>query len=273
MIQGHLQKMRTQLADPVQYQLPLDDQLVGLNDYLGQPIELIFQGEIACAHCGRLTKKSYSQGFCFVCMRKLAQCDLCILKPETCHFAAGTCREPDWGLAHCMQPHIVYLSNTSGLKVGITRQSQVPTRWIDQGASQALPIFRVQSRLQSGKLEVLLSQHVADKTDWRKLLKGEAEPLDLVAARDQLLEACAAEIQALESEFGPDAIERLPNASVEAILYPVLAYPDKIKAHNFDKQPQVSGKLLGIKGQYLMLDSGVLNVRKFGSYLVEFRTL
>lgn len=270
MIRGHLRKMRNQLGSPVRYQLPLDEQLVDLNACLGQTIRLHYQGEIACAHCGRLTKKSYNQGFCFVCMRTLAQCDLCILKPETCHYAAGTCREPEWGEANCMQPHIVYLANTSGLKVGITRQSQVPTRWIDQGATQALPICRVQTRLQSGKMEVILKQHVADKTDWRKMLKGVSMPADLPSERDRLAAECATEIEGLSEEFGPGAIELLPAEAPVDIEYPVLEYPDKVKSLNFDKQPQVEGRLLGIKGQYLMLDTGVINIRKFGSYLVDF---
>lgn len=272
MMQGHLKKMQVELKDPVRYQLPLDEQLVDLNACLGQTIELVYRDEIACANCGKPTKKSYSQGFCFVCMRKLAQCDMCILKPETCHYAAGTCREPEWGETHCMQPHVVYLANSSGLKVGITRQSQVPTRWIDQGAAQALPIFRVQNRLQSGLMEVILKQHVADKTDWRKLLKDEPEPIDLPAERDRLVAECAAEIDALSQTLVADAIEPLVGESVVEIAYPVLEYPAKIKSLNLDKNPEVRGRLLGIKGQYLMLDSGVINIRKYGSYLVSFDT-
>jgi hypothetical protein len=66
------------------------------------------------------------------------------MKPETCHYHLGTCREPDWAQNHCFRPHIVYLANSSGVKVGITRKTQIPTRWLDQGASQALPIFEVQ---------------------------------------------------------------------------------------------------------------------------------
>jgi len=270
MIEGELRKMIVELASPVRYQLPLGEHRVCLNDYLGQSIQLHYQGEIACANCGRLTKKSYSQGFCFVCMRKLAQCDMCIMKPETCHYAAGTCREPEWGEAHCMKPHVVYLANSSGLKVGITRQTQVPTRWIDQGASQALPIMRVQTRLHSGLVEVLLKQHVADKTDWRKMLKGDPEVRHLPAERDRLLGETAHELQALEAELGADSIEYLPDADVVTIQYPVLEYPKTIKSHNFDKNPLVEGRLLGIKGQYLIFDTGVINIRKFGSYRVAF---
>src|SRR5690606_39924851 len=113
--------------------------------------------------------------------------DLCIVSPERCHYEQGTCREPAWGEQFCMTDHIVYLANSSGLKVGITRASQIPTRWIDQRASQALPIMRVATRQQSGMVEGLLRGQVADKTNWRALLRGEPAPLDLPAGRDRLL--------------------------------------------------------------------------------------
>lgn len=171
-VQGTLSKLKSTLVEPIQYQLPVGDNLVSLNDYFGKPITLTFTGNIFCSNCGKKTKKSYSQGHCYVCMKKLASCDMCIMKPETCHFDQGTCREPKWGEENCMIPHYVYLANTSGLKVGITRHTQIPTRWIDQGATQALPIFKVQTRHQSGLVEVALAQFIADKTNWRNMLKG-----------------------------------------------------------------------------------------------------
>src|SRR5690554_3510233 len=151
--EGSIRKMLGTLGEPVRYALPLGDEQLPLNDLLGRTIRLEALGEIRCQHCNRLTKKSYSQGFCFPCMKKLAQCDLCIVSPERCHYEQGTCREPAWGEQFCMTDHIVYLANSSGLKVGITRASQIPTRWIDQGASQALPIMRVATRQQSGMVE------------------------------------------------------------------------------------------------------------------------
>ncbi len=265
-ISGGLAKMVTTLGETVQYRLPVGDELVGLNEFIGQPIRLKHEGTIHCVACGRKTKKSYSQGHCYPCSQKLASCDLCIMKPETCHYAKGTCREPEWGEANCMQDHFVYLANTSGLKVGITRGSQVPTRWMDQGATQALPIFRVSTRLISGLVEVICKNHVADKTDWRKMLKGDGEPMDLPARRDELLELCAAELDGLREEQGDEAITLLPDAEVVEIRYPVLEYPAKVSALNLDKTPEVEGVLRGIKGQYLILDSGVLNIRKYGGY-------
>ncbi|MDH5181267.1 MAG: DUF2797 domain-containing protein [Gammaproteobacteria bacterium] len=266
---GNLLKMHTSLAVPVEYQLPVGDTLLPLNDLIGNKLTLEYTGEINCIHCGRKSNKSFSQGYCFPCFKSLAQCDMCIVKPETCHFHAGTCREPDWAQDHCMQPHFVYLANSSGIKVGITRGSQIPTRWIDQGASSAMPIFKAKDRLTSGKLEMALKQHVADKTDWRKMLKGEPDSMDLAARRDEIVNATTKELKQLEKELGCDAFEFLPAERQQAIVYPVQHYPLKVTAHNLDKTPKVSGVLQGIKGQYLIFDNGVMNIRKYGGYKVK----
>lgn len=167
-----------------------------------------------------------------------------------------------------MQPHFVYLSNTSGIKVGITRQTQIPTRWVDQGATEALPIFKVQTRLQSGLVEVMCKNHVADRTDWRRMLKGDGDPVDLHAVRDELIALCDDELEAFRQRFGADALQPLPDAETASLRYPVDSYPAKVTALNLDKTPTIEGTLQGIKGQYLILDSGVLNVRKYTGYKV-----
>lgn len=266
---GCLDKMTTELGNPVIYRLPLGEQLLDLNPLIGQKISLDYSGKIFCTHCQNKTSKSFNQGYCYPCFIKLAQCDMCIMKPETCHFSEGTCREPDWGQAFCYQPHYVYLANSSGIKVGITRQTQIPTRWIDQGAVQALPIFKVSSRHISGLVEVAIAEHVSDKTSWQQMLKNNVEPIDLKTIRDQLLNQCQARLAAISQQFGADAIEALPAAESIDIHYPVLQYPSKVKSFNFDKDPKVSGVLQGIKGQYLLLDTGVINIRKFTGYEVE----
>lgn len=264
--EGCVAKMRTELGDVVQYALPLGDQVVALNPLIGQTVRLEFTGFIQCVACSRLTKKSFNQGYCYPCFKKLAQCDMCIMSPERCHFAAGTCREPEWGEANCNIDHFVYLANTSGLKVGITRHSQIPTRWIDQGASQALPIARVSSRYLSGLLEVQISKSVADKTAWQTMLKGAPEPIGLVAKRDEIKGLYATELDELQNRHGLQSIQWLEDQNPVDIRFPVTAYPEKVKALNFDKQVTVEGCLLGIKGQYLIFDTGVLNIRKFGGY-------
>lgn len=270
MFKGHLRKMDSGLSNPVEYQLVLGEERVGLNQYLGRKVSLEFIGEINCINCGKDLKKTYAGGYCFNCSQTLARCDLCILKPELCHFHKGTCREPEWGEANCMIPHYVYLSNTSELKVGITRTTQVPTRWIDQGAIAALPILKVSTRLQSGIFEVLISDFVSDKTNWRKMLKGEISSLDLKLERDQLFDQVGEQLDELESEYGEDQIEILEDEEVVNIEYPVLEYPQTVKSLSFDKLPKVEGTLLGIKGQYLIFDIGVINIRKHTGYLATF---
>lgn len=269
---GSLSKMAVRLGETAQYAFRLDEQEVPVNPLLGKRVRLEFLGAIHCTHCGRKTKKSFSQGYCYPCFTKLAQCDSCIVSPEKCHFDAGTCREPEWGERFCMTDHVVYLANSSGVKVGITRASQIPTRWLDQGASQALPIFRVATRQQSGLVEDLLRTQVADKTNWRALLKGDAVPLDLPAIRDQLLESCADGIAALQQRFGLQAIQPVSDADVLEIRYPVEAYPTKVASHDLEKTPVVEGILRGIKGQYLILDTGVINLRKYTAYQVAVLT-
>jgi len=178
---GPVSKMKTELAGPVVYTLQLGNTPVNMNEYVGKPLELHYTGAINCVHCDRKTNKSFNQGFCYPCFKRLAQCDSCIVSPEKCHYAQGTCREPEWGEANCLRDHFVYLANTSGLKVGITRGTQIPTRWMDQGATQALPIFRVDTRLLSGLVEVTFKDHIADKTNWQAMLKGNADDRDLFA--------------------------------------------------------------------------------------------
>ena len=267
--EGALSKMRVERSSPVNYRLTLGSDSIPMNELLGQTVRIEYTGMITCCHCGRQTKKSFNQGYCFPCFKKLAQCDSCIVSPEKCHYFAGTCREPEWADQHCMQSHIVYLANSSGVKVGITRINQLPTRWIDQGAVQALPIFRVANRLQSGLVEVLLKEHVADKTNWQAMLKGPPESVDLIVVRDGLVDKCQSEIGKLQEQFGLQAIQFVTDAAVVDISYPVLAYPTKVKSFNLDRNAVVEGCLMGIKGQYLILDTGVINIRKFGSYHVR----
>ena len=271
---GSLKKMHVRLeldkSKPVQYELPIGEQLVALNSLIGKPIKLIYTGKIACMHCNRSIKRSFNQGYCYPCFISLAQCDMCIMKPETCHYAAGTCREPSWGEKFCFQPHMVYLANSSGIKVGITRQTQIPTRWIDQGAVQALPIFKVQSRYISGLIEIAIAKHVSDKTSWQQMLKNKPEPVDLAAKRDELMDTCKVEMAEISQRFGQGAIEFLADELPVELHFPVDSYPVKVKSFNLDKDAEVSGVLHGIKGQYLMLDTGVINIRKFAGYEVEF---
>src|SRR5690554_1258397 len=264
--------MPAEAGDPVAYTLAVGDARIALNDLMGRKVRIDFEGVIRCIHCDRATRKSFNQGYCYPCFRKLAACDSCIMSPEKCHFHLGTCREPEWGEAHCMVEHVVYLANSSGLKVGITRGTQVPTRWIDQGAVDAIPMLRVDSRYLAGLAEVACKKHVADRTNWRTMLRGDAVELNLVKARTRVLALIADDLAALRQTHGQNSIREV-NEEGLGLSYPVQSWPEKIKTHNLDKSPEIGGTLEGIKGQYLILDTGVINIRKFTGYQVRFRVM
>ncbi len=263
-LQGNISKMQTKLESPVAYGLPLGEHLIPLNPLIGQKISLKYKGQINDIYDGQPIKKSYGQGFSYKNFITLARCDSCIVKPELCHFEQGTCREPEWGETHCFQPHYVYLANTSGLKVGITRETQIPTRWIDQGASFALPILKVSDRKTSGLIEVEVSKEIDDKTNWRKMLQGKIDDVDLYQERENIFETLSDLLDDLEAE---DLDEE-----VVVITYPIESLPEKIKSLGFDKNSLIEGTLIGIKGQYLILDTGVLNIRKHQGYHIELTT-
>ena len=268
--QGNIRKMRVTTDDAhlAHYQLPVSDQLVEMNELIGHDVTVTHSGTINCVHCGNKTKKSFNQGYCYRCLTTLAQCDSCIIRPETCHYDAGTCREPKWGEENCLSDHFVYLANTGTIKVGITRHvtDHISSRWLDQGATQAMPIMRVQNRLISGLVETAFKSHIADKTNWRTMLKGQPELQDLNDLKEKLLVEVEDDLDMITEEYGFQAIDQLDAEAVE-IHYPVRHYPEKIKSINLDKEGTFSGKLLGMKAQYWMLDGDrVINMRKYAGY-------
>ncbi|AFS37245.1 DUF2797 domain-containing protein [Alteromonas macleodii] len=270
---GMLKKMRTSAdeSNTVHYSLPIGDELVDINSLIGKEVTVTYSGEINCVHCNRKTKKSFNQGYCYPCLISLAQCDSCIIKPEKCHYHEGTCREPQWGEEHCLSEHFVYLANTGTVKVGITRQvtEGVSTRWMDQGATQATVMLRVPDRLTSGLVETLCKDHIADKTNWRTMLKGKPDEVDLEQVKTELMGKIESELEALKQEKGLQAVSEV-TTPIHDIHYPVEDYPVKIKSLNLDKTPSFTGVLQGIKGQYWMLDGDrVINIRKFAGYNVD----
>lgn len=271
-VTGHLRKMHTSLDETgtVNYKLPIDDELISLNEALGQKITITFTKTITCIHCNSKTNKSFNQGYCYKCFQRLAECDSCIMSPEKCHYYQGTCRDENWADKHCMMPHTVYLSNTSKAKVGITRNNQLPTRFIDQGATQALPIMQVQTRQLSGFIEVIIKQHISDKTSWQNMLKSHPVDILLAEIRDELLTTCFSEITELQDKYGILALNPLLQAPILNINYPVLHYPKKVRSYNLDKEVSINDTLVGIKGQYLILSDGVINIRKYTGYQVDF---
>lgn len=265
---GTIRKLKAELFSPIEYKLPIGDEVVSLNELLGKKMTLKFLGEINCIQCQRKTTKSFQQGYCFPCYRHLLECNLCIIHPERCRYPEIECPN-NWAHASCSQPHIVYLANSSDLKVGITRETQIPIRWIDQGALQAMPIFKVTNRKQAGLLEVILKQFVGDKTNWRRMISENIENIDLKMKMNELLVLASQPIKDLQEKF-ENKIEQLSDPQIVHFHYPILKLPTKIQALNFEKTPIIEGQLLGIKGQYLLLDIGVINIRKYGGYKIEF---
>ncbi len=236
------------------------DQHLPLTQALGRRLTLTFSGAVSCVHCGRVSKRSFGSGYCYPCFKSLARCDLCMVSPNRCHHHLGTCREPEWGESFCMQPHIVYLANTTGLKVGITREGRQQGRWMDQGAVMGLPILAALTRRDAGLAEVAIAAKMSDKTAWQQLVSGDPEPVDLVESRNRL--------KAENLEL-PAGVSWLAETQPVQFHYPVMQYPTLTKQLRAAADARLTGTLLGIKGQYLLLSTGVFNVRRFTGYHVE----
>ena len=245
--------------DTIQYQMGE----IALNPLLGKNISLNFTGKIQCVHCSREIKKTFMDGYCYPCFQSLARCDFCILKPELCHYHKGTCREPKWGEENCLIKHVVYLSNTSGLKVGITRQHKKFERWVDQGAVEAVVLAVVPERLISGQMEIQLANEISDKTDWRALILGKIKEVDLLAERERISKI-------IHADFASYLVDFVSEEKVYKFNYPILNYPQKVKSHNFDKEHLLEGQLEGIRGQYIFVGDKAVNARKYAGYEMNF---
>ena len=256
---GRILKMKSKLGDKVIYHLPVENELVSMNELVGKNISLTFQNEIYCTNCGKKTNKSF-QGFCWNCFSTSAENSECILRPELCRAHEGIGRDMEWEREHHLQEHFVYLALSSEIKVGVTRSTQVPTRWIDQGASSVIRLAKVPYRYLAGAIEVEFKKHFTDKTNWQKMLKGETKVgINLAAEKKKA------------KEFLPDELKKYysEDDSVTELNYPVIKYPLKVKSIDFEKQNVLAGKLQGIKGQYLIMeDNSVLNIRKHEGYVV-----
>jgi hypothetical protein len=259
--EGNIIKMAAELANPIQYFFRFSDEIIPANEFLGKKIQLEFTHQINCVNCGRKTPKSFSQGFCYPCFANSPENAECIIHPELCRGHLGEGRDPAWELENHVQPHVVYLALSSGVKVGVTRSTQVPTRWIDQGASAAIELARTTNRYEAGVIEVALKKYMNDKTNWQKMLKGEVGGFSLNDEKEKAKNLIPEEFQHLYSE----------NMEVTELIYPILSHPTKVESCSFDKTNTISGQLSGIKGQYLIFDDGrVLNLRNASGYYVVF---
>ncbi len=258
--EGVLNKMQTQFETPIQYFLIFQDSFLNVNQLLNKNIEINFVG-FQCLNCGK-KKKIFRQGFCYDCFFLSPAVGDWIMKPElsTAHLGIQD-RDLAYEEKVQLQPHIVYLALSSEVKVGVTRKTQVPTRWIDQGAEKAISIVEVPNRYLAGITEVALKSHFADKTNWRKMLTNDIVFTDLIKEREKL------------QSLLPDEVQQyfhLEKNDLYEMNYPVLEYPSKINSLSLDKTPNYSGKLIGIKGQYLIFEDGtVFNIRGNEGYIVR----
>lgn len=261
--QGVLRKMNTEFGQPIQYFLIFENDFLNMNQLLNKTISIQFV-KYQCLNCG-LDKPIYRQGFDKQCFYEVPQAADWIMRPElsTAHLDKED-RDLEYEKKVQLQPHIVYLANSSNVKVGVTRKTQVPTRWIDQGAHEAIEIVEVPNRYLAGITEVALKEHVSDKTNWRKMLKNEIEEENLVDWRDRL-----------KNYIPNDAKEYFIDTNTETNLdFPVLQYPEKPKSLNLGKTPEYTGKLVGIKGQYLIFeDQTVFNIRANEGLVVAINIL
>ncbi len=258
--EGTLSKMQTELGNPIQYYLVFEDSFINMNQLLGREIEVSLRG-YQCLNCGK-QKKIFRQGFCYDCFYGSASAGDWIMRPElsTAHLGIAD-RDLEYESKVQLQPHVVYLAGSTEMKVGVTRNTQVPTRWIDQGAEKAVAIFEVPNRYLAGITEVALKAHYKDKINWKKMLTCDDCEHDIIAER---LKSALHLPDEVKEYFIPEKID------LYELKYPVLQYPKTIKSISLDKTQSFSGKLMGIKGQYLIFeDGGVFNVRAFEGYKVS----
>ncbi|HNS30643.1 MAG TPA: DUF2797 domain-containing protein [Tenuifilaceae bacterium] len=245
------------------YELEMGSTKLDLADIIDKSINLRFLNRITCISCGRDTKKSYGQGYCYPCFISVPQTEECVFRPELCRAHEGEARDMKYAEQNCLVDQYVYLALSGGLKVGVTRYHQVPIRWVDQGAVRAIKVAIAQNRYLAGLIEVELKKIYADKTNWRKMLMGNDPRKDLTEKKRMAIEYI--ERQGLSFRIADD--------NEYSIQYPVKSFPSKITSLNLDTDPEISGEIVGIKGQYLIFAEGrVLNIRKFSGYHVEIDT-
>jgi len=260
---GPLSKMRVTPGEPVAYTLPLGDDAVAVNDLLGAPLTVTFTGARYCRVCGERVKKLFGEGYCYPHFLSDPSASPCIIRPELCEAHLGGGRDPAWEAAYHLRPHVVYLAHSGGVKVGVTGADYTRTRWIDQGASAALRIAETPYRRLAGEIEVALKEHFSDRTPWQRMLAGAPwDPDELLRARRDALAA----IPASHAAYG------LADDPVTALVYPVAQHPTKPRSVDLGREGAVSGRLVGVRGQYLLFEGGAaLNVRRHTGHHVTLR--
>ena len=163
MFNGVLKKMITEFDNPINYFLDMGNDFIVFNSLFNKNITIKFEG-YSCLNCSS-SQEIYRQGYCKRCFFDLPSTADWVIKPEMSKAHLGIQeRDLEYEKKVQLQPHILYLSYTSDIKIGVTRKSQVPTRWIDQGATKAIEVLEVPNRYLAGISEVKLKEFYKDKT-------------------------------------------------------------------------------------------------------------
>jgi hypothetical protein len=257
---GSISKLSCEFKNPILYKFNIGNQSFDLNNYIGKNIKIKFLDEIYCIECSAKIKKTFMQGFCYPCFIKSPKTSECIFKPHLCRAHLGESKDMQWSKKYCLSDQYVYLSITSNLKVGVTRYTQIPNRWIDQGAHHAIKLAKVPNRYLAGVIEIKISKYISDRTQWRKMLQGNYEKIDLLNKKKELVKLLPFEFQKYISK----------DNTIKNLFYPQLNQLEKIKSINIEKTPLIEGEITGIKGQYIIIDNlYVFNVRKYTGYNFE----
>lgn len=263
-VEGNILKMRTELFAPVNYYLPAGNTEVYMNSLIGSRLKLTWSGRINCISCGKKTKRSFSQGFCFKCFQTVPEAGESVIRPALSKSHLGIARDMEWAEKQDLTAHVVYLAVASELKVGVTRQTSLPQRWIDQGAAFAIQLAVTPNRHIAGVIELFLSKFITDRTNWKSMLtsRGNAD-IHLVGEKKRIAGLLPAELKKYYCE----------SDEILNIEYPLEQYPERVVGLTFDKQPVIEGMLRGIKGQYLVFDDNtVLNIRKHNGYYISLES-
>ena len=257
---GKISKLTTQLSNPIEYFLPIGEEKIDLKKYFNYEFEIVFNGDIFCINCNKKINKTFMQGYCYPCFLQSPQTSECIFKPHLCRAHIGESRDMKWSEKNCLTTTYVYLSLTSNLKVGVTRSSHIPSRWIDQGAHQAIKLAKCPNRYTAGVIEVEISKHISDRTQWRAMLKGEYDKsINLIIEKKNLSKLITPEYTQYINN----------NTDILHIAYPGNVKFEKIKSINLHKNSNIKGKFVVIKGQYLIINNDfVFNVRKYTGYTI-----
>ena len=254
MIAGRLNGLfiTAQSEGAASYELSVGAQRLHLNPLLGEGLRLTLRPQTFCGHCNAAVDELMRGGYCRTCFFALARCDRCFVSPSRCHYVLGTCREPEWGEQVCMQPHLVYLANSSGIKVGLTQQGRQQQRWLAQGATQGLVIARANTRRDAGVLEAMIAQTISDRTPWRKLVSQPPVAVNLHSVFEKLQRQLVL----------PEDCQWAEGEAEHELTYPVVAYAPPMQQSLNEKTPELADNLCGLKGQYLLLQTGAFNVSR-----------